>query len=1853
MKTMILIVLLLLAVIGTCNAQPTTVTSTIPGQGNLPPVDQEGFITLNDHNQDGIDWIIAVDVEIEEERVYDLIFGDGFAEANLRIDPGTTIQFALEVVNDEVVQVRTIEIRGDDYYIECGSNDEAEAQVLFEPFDGNVEEYPVESGELFSGGLIINSLNTANKILNTRFEHMLGSITVIWDEWEVGEWNWPEELLGSCFAVKLGDNQAYCLLERVTVHRSFISGVSIIGDESQLDMRGLDEGEELIIEETYGADPDPGGEGNHGYGVGVYIGGVLCTVNCEDWCLITNNAGAGIRCGNDLDNPGLDNPSAEAEINLTNTIVSLNAGASLDAGIFLGGESHSLAIDEGNVISNHFHGIDLSGTGGHNVAIYNGSLVNENEQDGIFFNGNAHQNNLTIGEPVGNCEVNENQSEGITVRSDHNDILIKNESTVSWNWSDGIRFRGSREEHPELEHDEIACFDNDAKIEGSCEINNNGCRPGNPFGDREANGIHLMYTTDIGVTIRDQSHVNSNTLTGIKGEDSWSTNINVWNLCTVDVNEECGIWFDADEIRIPITQEWFQEGRLYCADCIVNIDTVSTVNSNEGGDDTHAGIAMYGLGHRVELRGESTVSLNNSHGIRMDCLDFVQLQTDECSEINNNEGAGVWLWRPGEAVLNTTTEINQTDIQENGLDGILLEDYWMSRGNGLPVSPWPEPPSDHGMQASITNIVTVGEAELAIGQNGQNGIRIVGTTIHDASLYLLIENCKVFSSFDDGIEFNFLDYTDGDDIVVVNNTTVSSNGGDGVKITQGFGETRFEFTSLRSCSNTGNGLNIIDATFALYNDGTPNVEIGSIVTTWGGSKFEENVQHGIRLADYNSGIFLHLTQGDSIRNNTMNGIEIGLPDAAPQDEDTIRVFIDNCLVAGNGSAGLHLAETDEDFIPTDIFVYNSTFKDQIYGIWDELHAATHFWIAPKQPEPGPDETSEISYFLNNADWAILIESPFNEDPYLATCLLIDKVQFNELSAAGGAPPNLLSHIKLVGQIRGGRDEFGITGGEDFGTIRRCQFGYGNYGVYLQSEGEGENIHYPDVHVRNNFFIDVYDAGIVIDFDDDDNNVPTTYIYNNTFVSDGTPNCNTAIRLMPTGTGTAALGDEAIYYVIFDGSFSIGVDQQENTQNPPVYYNSCFNLGNGTDCIGCSFDGICPTDTDPQRFAADSERLIWSSPCINGGNDLCWVLDSTLMDEGEWVGEEWVGNWFISDQDMGCTGGGRFAGILNHKPHNIIEGGTYNEDVEITVSDEYEVIGDVLINNGVDLTIDPEDEDPGILIFFDDDCEIKVYGTIHVNGNEYIEGDPNPNVYFYKTPGSTEWDWIKIYLPDDECNLTGCDIRDAYYGVYAYGGTAGNQPEISIDNCLLRECDNANLYISGDAWIDCEDSYIYDSENEGVYILNNEAISRLNRCEITGNGSSSSDAGIKISASAPTIIFSTIGLNYSRGFYLSSSGLYLNGNDNDANVIYNNGPDNQSGSTGAELYVTSSSQPMISYTNIWDLRDEDEDGVWTRDGIFAFKNGGDLFVFDHCYYGGDDSWPDLSIIDFDDEPNPNAYFTGCFYDDDMEDVELTYRVGTDIPPVTDALTDFEYALSLMNAGRYAEAIPYFWSYIRGDESNLKINALQRILWCTRRAGYDLAALQDDYLALADEMEDAPREVRFMARKLACLCALYKGYPNEAVARMMDIRDLTPSVSDSIELEMSIAFAELIAAENGNQVDALGNYDNRMQELWALLDKADNITDGDSPTLPAAFSLEPPFPNPFNSAVQIRYALPEVAYVQLSVFDLTGRLVDKLVCERQNAGEYQLVWAKENLASGLYLLRLKADGQVKTRKMTMIK
>nr|WP_272509450.1 T9SS type A sorting domain-containing protein [Salinibacter ruber] len=79
----------------------------------------------------------------------------------------------------------------------------------------------------------------------------------------------------------------------------------------------------------------------------------------------------------------------------------------------------------------------------------------------------------------------------------------------------------------------------------------------------------------------------------------------------------------------------------------------------------------------------------------------------------------------------------------------------------------------------------------------------------------------------------------------------------------------------------------------------------------------------------------------------------------------------------------------------------------------------------------------------------------------------------------------------------------------------------------------------------------------------------------------------------------------------------------------------------------------------------------------------------------------------------------------------------------------------------------------------------------------------------------------------------------------------------------------------------------------------------------------------------------------------------------------------------------------------------------------------------------------------------------------------------------------------------------------------------------------------------------------------------------------------------------------------------------------------------------------YPNPIRQQGTLEYALPEARKVSLQVYDVLGRKVKTLTRGQKEAGRHRVDLQTRQLSSGIYFGRLKAGGQTRTQKITVVR
>jgi len=145
--------------------------------------------------------------------------------------------------------------------------------------------------------------------------------------------------------------------------------------------------------------------------------------------------------------------------------------------------------------------------------------------------------------------------------------------------------------------------------------------------------------------------------------------------------------------------------------------------------------------------------------------------------------------------------------------------------------------------------------------------------------------------------------------------------------------------------------------------------------------------------------------------------------------------------------------------------------------------------------------------------------------------------------------------------------------------------------------------------------------------------------------------------------------------------------------------------------------------------------------------------------------------------------------------------------------------------------------------------------------------------------------------------------------------------------------------------------------------------------------------------------------------------------------------------------------------------------------------------------------------------------------------------------------------------------------------------------------------------------------------------------------------TLNVSDST----TATFATSVSAPVDIQLGPDGNIYYLARGAGAVyrVDYAPTAVPPATANLPGEIELQQNYPNPFNGISNFGFRISESALVRLQVIDLLGREVALMVEGGMSAGTHTVRFDAGTLPSGTYLVRLSAGGQVRVRRIVLIR
>ena len=126
-------------------------------------------------------------------------------------------------------------------------------------------------------------------------------------------------------------------------------------------------------------------------------------------------------------------------------------------------------------------------------------------------------------------------------------------------------------------------------------------------------------------------------------------------------------------------------------------------------------------------------------------------------------------------------------------------------------------------------------------------------------------------------------------------------------------------------------------------------------------------------------------------------------------------------------------------------------------------------------------------------------------------------------------------------------------------------------------------------------------------------------------------------------------------------------------------------------------------------------------------------------------------------------------------------------------------------------------------------------------------------------------------------------------------------------------------------------------------------------------------------------------------------------------------------------------------------------------------------------------------------------------------------------------------------------------------------------------------------------------------------------------------------------------KLYKTSTGDLVDLEGNYNEWSDLSISFIESLSH----DSSSMVEGFGLSSIYPNPFNPSTTIDFYAESDSNVNVSIYDLNGRLVESILDRSMSAGSHSVEWNASSHSSGIYIVQIQFDSSIHSSKVMLVK
>ena len=140
-------------------------------------------------------------------------------------------------------------------------------------------------------------------------------------------------------------------------------------------------------------------------------------------------------------------------------------------------------------------------------------------------------------------------------------------------------------------------------------------------------------------------------------------------------------------------------------------------------------------------------------------------------------------------------------------------------------------------------------------------------------------------------------------------------------------------------------------------------------------------------------------------------------------------------------------------------------------------------------------------------------------------------------------------------------------------------------------------------------------------------------------------------------------------------------------------------------------------------------------------------------------------------------------------------------------------------------------------------------------------------------------------------------------------------------------------------------------------------------------------------------------------------------------------------------------------------------------------------------------------------------------------------------------------------------------------------------------------------------------------------------------------LTQTVDSLLQIQF------LTSGESDIYIQAVDQYGESVSDTINVV--VQEVLSADDSVFPEIYNISNIYPNPFNPIASIDLEIPISSKIDIEIYNIEGKLIDKLFSGYLSKGYYSMKWNASELSSGVYFISMISDVGRITRKAILLK